>query len=1017
MRLSWAFLVDSVPFTRAVIAGETSLGGSESAALGLARALKARGHDIHIFTTKLAADAVGADATGLVWHPLDDFRAMNEFIEWDVVVSLRMWQAFLSPIYARLRILWNQDLLVPGQMAAGVMAVAWAVDHLAYVSAYHRDQWEDLQPELRPIGWATRNGIDLSQVPKPGTKDPYRIIHISRPERGLAPLLKMWPAFRQRNPHATLQICRYSSMYDQGPGSWSDTCAAFDQRVKAVNEAVGGITYLGELTKPQLYQAISDAAVMWYPGVASFAETNCIAATEANACGTPFVGSYRGALPETAEPSHRAGLLIAGNAESDEAYQAASFAAVERLLAGCAHNSFEYRKLCQAGREHAARYDYALVAQEWDAQVETWFRERYEAKKIGVLRQLLHEDDHVAAKIVAERLIDELPVTSLALEQPPTREAYDASAFCDHVIAGKDQDADDYAEQALTDPIKEAESSDRFRAVAPMFEGKAAVLDVACGNGSFAIALARAHPTIHVHGFDYAAGNITRAREGAARAGVADRCTFERLTVYDYDKQTLSSECLDWIAAHAGQFDGLFVGEFIEHVANYRAVIEGLEHAMMDGARVVYTCPHGACAELIPRNVPLRRGHVHRFHHDDVKAVWGPKLDFQADYLAAGLTERGNPLGNWLIRYTVAPHRTAGERPITDRIVKTRPMPKLSIGMIVKDAENDLGRCLQSVYKIADEIVVGDTGSTDNTKAIAESYHARVIDVDPVQAQPEGFAGARNAVLAACSGDWFLWIDSDEQLINGWKLRGFLDGAVYRGYVLHQTHVYLDGPPTFDVPVRLFKRDPSIRFFGCIHEQPQDGEANTDIQPALDLPDPVIAHTGYLTAEGREEKRTERNRPLLMRDQQVFADRLLGKVLLLREAVIESDASRARMGGHLTPRAAQGYRHAIELFARYFDDPAHKFAKIARPWYESALRNLGIGWEMELSLFGKAGGLQGARAKPEIVWVRDAAEFERLMAHRTAEALTRMQPVTFHTDPFETPADDDARAEAAETVA
>jgi glycosyltransferase involved in cell wall biosynthesis len=321
--------------------------------------------------------------------------------------------------------------------------------------------------------------------------------------------------------------------------------------------------------------------------------------------------------------------------------------------------------------------------------------------------------------------------------------------------------------------------------------------------------------------------------------------------------------------------------------------------------------------------------------------------------------------------------------------------------MIVRDVENDLGRCLASVYRLADEIVVGDTGSTDTTRAIAESYGARVIDVAPIEDQPDGFAGARNAVLDACSGDWFLWIDADELLQHGWKLRGFLDTPIFHGYVLHQTHVYLDGPPTFDVPQRVFRLGRGVQFYGCVHEQPQAGDPNTDIAPALDLPDPLIAHTGYLTEDEREEKRVTRNKPLLLRDQQAFPTRELGKVLLLREAVIEADHHRARHGGELTQRARIGYQHAINLFVRYFDDPAHKFAKIARPWYEAALRHLRHGWEAEVALFGKPGGLNGARAKPEMIWVRDSVEFQRLMEHRIKDAAAKMQPVTFRTAPFE----------------
>lgn len=1007
--MSLAFIVSSVPFTKAVVAGETSLGGSESACLGLARALAKRGHDVHVFASQLSDDAMGPDAAGVVWHDLNDFRPMNQFIEWDVVISLRMFAAFgVFPIYARLRLLWSQDLLVPGQMQQGVMACAWAYDQIVYVSDYHRAQWEDLQSELKAIGWVTRNGFDPAHLPARTTKDPSRIIHISRPERGLSPLLQMWPALRAKVPHATLQICRYSSMYDQGPGSWTDVCQSFDREVAAVNAAVGGIEYLGELTKPELYQAVSDAAVMWYPGVATFAETSCIAATEANACGTPFVGSLRGALVDTARPSYDAGLLIDGDAERDPAYHEASIAAVARMLEGCQRQSFEYRAYQRAGRTHAESYRYDTIAAEWEQRITATFEARHDTHRIGILRQLLHEDDHVAAKVLAEAIIRE-GATGAGLAGSPSAddrivdEAARASAFCDKVIAGKDHDAEHYGAAAIQDPLKEIEFSSRFKAVQPQFEPCRRVLDVACGNGSFAIGLAMAYPHVHVYGLDYSLANIERAREGAERAGVADRCVFECRTVYDFDAQMLHGDWLEFASLEGG-FDGLFVGEFIEHVANCQAVIDGLETVLLAGAKVVYTCPHGACAELVPRGVPLRRGHVHRFHHDDIKAVWGPKYGCRADYLAGGTTERGNPLGNWLISYAAQPNRPAGARLLATRIQRTRPLQKVSVGLIVKDVENDLGRCLASIYKQADEIVVGDTGSTDTTKAIAESYGARVLDVAPILQQPEGFAGARNVVLHACTGDWFLWIDADEQLMEGPWLRRYIDGLVFNGFVLPQTHLYLDGPPTFDIPVRLFRHTGQVRFFGCVHEQPQDGDANADIHPTLQVVDLKLAHTGYLSPEGREQKRVERNLPLLLRDQTVFSERVLGKVLALREAVLQADAMRASHGGAMTANAQRGYGFAVRMFIDHFDDPGHKYHKIARPWYEVALKNLGIGWEHEIALAGRQGGLNGSHAQPERLWVRDADEYQRLMRFKTAGIAKNMEPTTFKTAPFVLPA-------------
>ena len=1002
--MTYAFLVDSVEFTPDTVAGRTSLGGSESACLGLARALQARGHDVHIFATKLSAEAVGPDHAGVTWHPAAHFAQTNNWIEWDVVVALRMHHWFAQPVHARLRILWNQDLLLPG-VGPSIMAVAWQLDRLVYVSEYHRQQWEDMQPELRPVGWVTKNGHDAALVPSGVTKDPNRIIHISRPERGLEPILAMWPELKKQRPNATLQICRYSSMYDAG--GWGRVCASYDQAVQQVNAEVGGIEYLGELGKADLYKAIAEAAVMWYPGVDSFAETSCIAAVEAQANGTPFVGSWKGALPETVP----GGILIKGDAMTP-AYQAESIAAVIAQLDGCKTQGFGYRKRQIEGRKHIESYTYEVIAAEWDAQVDAWFTERYEAHKPAILKQLLQEDDHCAAKVVAEEIVatlGPLPVTT-SRTGIAYIEALEASKFCDRVIAGLEQGAEDYAAHAIQDPLDEMKLSDRFKAVWPRFKDCAHVLDVACGNGSFAIGLALSHPTIHVHGLDYAQGNIDRARDAAERAGVADRCTFERLTVYDFDTQQMHVEWDAFVddrtdGTHAGdqRFDGLFVGEFVEHVADTALLVDALEAPLAEGALVVYTCPMGPFGELVSRGLPIQRGHVHCFKHDDVRAVWGQKANTGADFFEIGLTPRGNPIGHWIIHYTVQAGRPAAARQLRTRAQRTRPKQTLSVGLITRNAAHDLARCLDSVWAIADEIVIGDTGSQDDTKVIAAQFGARLLDLEPVPNQPEGFAGARNTVLRACTGDWFLWIDADEVLVQGYQLRAYLDGPIFKGLVVHQKHLYQDAAPTFDIPVRVFRIRDNVQFYGCVHEQPQQDGPNGDIYPSLEPAGLELLHTGYLTADVREQKRTQRNLPLIIRDQQVFPTRDLGKVILIREMVLQADANRAAVGGRLIGQVRTGYEHAIEIFLARFDDPTHKLHALARPWYEAALKGLGMGFEVELAIGGKpasAGGLQGAHARPERIWVRDGAELERLVAHQAAKVRAQMEPVmTVKTNP------------------
>ena len=85
-------------------------------------------------------------------------------------------------------------------------------------------------------------------------------------------------------------------------------------------------------------------------------------------------------------------------------------------------------------------------------------------------------------------------------------------------------------------------------------------------------------------------------------------------------------------------------------------------------------------------------------------------------------------------------------------------MPLLSVAIITQDEERNLPRTLASV-SFANEIIVVDSGSTDRTVEIAESFGARVFS------RPwPGFAAQKNFAIAQCTGDWILSLDADEEL-------------------------------------------------------------------------------------------------------------------------------------------------------------------------------------------------------------------------------------------------------------
>jgi len=147
--------------------------------------------------------------------------------------------------------------------------------------------------------------------------------------------------------------------------------------------------------------------------------------------------------------------------------------------------------------------------------------------------------------------------------------------------------------------------------------------------------------------------------------------------------------------------------------------------------------------------------------------------------------------------------------------------PCVALAMIARDGAEKIGRCLESVRGVVDEIVVVDTGSTDATRAVAASYGARVYDY----AWADDFAAARNDALArawTAGADWALVLDHDEWLVG--DAAGALRAAVAGGPALGQIRIVnkfeQDGQIRFAnafVP-RLLPR--GTRYQGRIHEQP-----------------------------------------------------------------------------------------------------------------------------------------------------------------------------------------------------
>ena len=87
-------------------------------------------------------------------------------------------------------------------------------------------------------------------------------------------------------------------------------------------------------------------------------------------------------------------------------------------------------------------------------------------------------------------------------------------------------------------------------------------------------------------------------------------------------------------------------------------------------------------------------------------------------------------------------------------------MPTVSLCMIVKNEEQHLARCLDSVADLVEEIVIVDTGSTDRTMEIASRYTSKVY----LHPWRDDFSEARNDSFSRASMDYCMWMDADDVL-------------------------------------------------------------------------------------------------------------------------------------------------------------------------------------------------------------------------------------------------------------
>jgi tetratricopeptide (TPR) repeat protein len=311
--------------------------------------------------------------------------------------------------------------------------------------------------------------------------------------------------------------------------------------------------------------------------------------------------------------------------------------------------------------------------------------------------------------------------------------------------------------------------------------------------------------------------------------------------------------------------------------------------------------------------------------------------------------------------------------------------PRLTLAMIVREAEKLLPSTIGSVASIVDEIVVVDTGSRDGTIEVARHYGAQVFH----HPWADDFSAARNACLAHVSGEWILWLDAGETLAEEARssLRQFIEAEAQTGeaYALFvQTPAAVGHVSGEQVArIRLAPNRPELRFTGRVRES---------LLPAMNATGVVVEALDWCIMRTEREHDVEIKKAHAQRDLQL-ADLQIAELGSSVEMVLARADALATLGR--SREAIEAYRTAIVsaersstvmleayygLLSAFDANPADAETQLA-----TCLEALDV-YPLDAQLLSAMGGYMLAQNRPDLA----------LRSYTIAVEHGRVDPLAWH---------------------